>query len=253
MPSPVHVVDMTRIDISTPAEQVVSGSQDNDCFGAIDRAFTNYLGGSSEAFGTVMKLSGPFVRRAVHDCGVPSASVDDVMQMVWCRLINKASSVRDPRAVTAWLTTTARRESLRWLRRHKQESTDARTALSTKGTAAEPSRQVVGSVAVPGAGYWASTPGPTTAGSELLEPARIVELRERNALLREHIDRLPTKCQRILHAVADSARPDYRGLAEQLGIAVGSVGPTRSRCLRQLRESLAADPRWPGFAEKQSP
>lgn len=241
MPSSLHVVDANNITLTTHPGQSGPTSQNTDCFTSIGLAFTKYLGGSPESFGTLMHLGGPFVRRTVLDCGVPNASVDDVTQLVWCRLINKASSVRDPRAVTAWLTTTARREALRWLRRHQTES------RAVAGS--DPHAQVPNGTPGTPDGPWQVASGAGSHGNRAFEPAHVVEIRERNALLREHIERLPQKCQRILHAIADSARPDYKSLADQLGMAVGSVGPTRSRCLRQLRESLAADPRWTGFSE----
>jgi hypothetical protein len=44
--------------------------------------------------------------------------------------------------------------------------------------------------------------------------------------------------------IAFDDRPDYASLSTELGIAVGSIGPTRGRCLDKLRGLLAADPEW---------
>jgi hypothetical protein len=44
--------------------------------------------------------------------------------------------------------------------------------------------------------------------------------------------------------VAFAQDPDYASLSKELGMAVGSLGPTRRRCLDKLRVSLAADPAW---------
>jgi DNA-directed RNA polymerase specialized sigma24 family protein len=35
-------------------------------------------------------------------------------------------------------------------------------------------------------------------------------------------------------------------VAEALGMPVGSIGPTRGRCLAKLRAMLQADPGWSG-------
>ncbi|WP_206063205.1 hypothetical protein [Nocardioides sp. HDW12B] len=46
--------------------------------------------------------------------------------------------------------------------------------------------------------------------------------------------------------IAFADRPDYAHLAESLGMPVGSIGPTRGRCLAKLKDLLAHDPRWEG-------
>ena len=46
---------------------------------------------------------------------------------------------------------------------------------------------------------------------------------------------LPPRCQELLRIVAFVPRPDYDAVAARLGMARGSVGPSRSRCLDKLR------------------
>ena len=53
------------------------------------------------------------------------------------------------------------------------------------------------------------------------------------------VKQLPERCQRLLRIVAFDDRPDDRGLAEQLDMPVGSIGPTRGRCLAKLKALLA--------------
>lgn len=55
---------------------------------------------------------------------------------------------------------------------------------------------------------------------------------------------LDERCQRLLRIVAFDDRPDYAGLAKDLNMPVGSIGPTRRRCLDKLRSSLG---RWPAM------
>ena len=61
---------------------------------------------------------------------------------------------------------------------------------------------------------------------------------------RRHFNGLPERCRALLGIVAQVARPDYATVAEAMGMPVGSIGPTRGRCLAKLREMLLADPRW---------
>ena len=57
---------------------------------------------------------------------------------------------------------------------------------------------------------------------------------------------LDERCRRLLRVVAFEQRPDYAGLSEELGMPVGSIGPTRGRCLSKLRSALDAS----GFHEE---
>ena len=52
------------------------------------------------------------------------------------------------------------------------------------------------------------------------------------------VDELPERCRRLLRVVAFENRPDYARLATDLGMPVGSIGPTRGRCLAKLRVAL---------------
>jgi len=60
----------------------------------------------------------------------------------------------------------------------------------------------------------------------------------------QHVQDLPERCRRLLRVIAFADRPDYAGVAESLGMPIGSVGPTRGRCLAKLRAQLSADPAW---------
>ena len=59
-----------------------------------------------------------------------------------------------------------------------------------------------------------------------------------NARVWAAVDGLPERCRRLLRIVAFENRPDYAALAAQLGMPVGSIGPTRGRCLAKLRVAL---------------
>jgi DNA-directed RNA polymerase specialized sigma24 family protein len=49
---------------------------------------------------------------------------------------------------------------------------------------------------------------------------------------------LSERCQRLLRIVAFEQRPDYSRIAKDLGMPMGSIGPTRARCLSKLRDAL---------------
>ena len=58
------------------------------------------------------------------------------------------------------------------------------------------------------------------------------------------IGQLSARCQELLRIVAFAPRPDYATVAAALGMPVGSIGPTRGRCLAKLRALLGREPDW---------
>ena len=59
-----------------------------------------------------------------------------------------------------------------------------------------------------------------------------------------HVKELNPRCQALLRVVAFATKPDYAAISAALGMPVGSIGPTRGRCLATLRTALSNDPRW---------
>jgi hypothetical protein len=72
---------------------------------------------------------------------------------------------------------------------------------------------------------------PAVAGRDEEANAGLIE----RQLVREGLERLGGKCRELLEALfGSSGEPNYALLAERLGIRVGSIGPTRARCLEKL-------------------
>jgi hypothetical protein len=55
------------------------------------------------------------------------------------------------------------------------------------------------------------------------------------------VGKLSAPCQELLRIIAFVPRPDYQSVSAALGMPVGSIGPTRGRCLEKLRVLLADD------------
>ena len=135
---------------------------------------------------------------------------DDVAQSVWLRLVDQLDKVRDPAALPGWLATTTRRECWRVLRAaHGPEAAGC-------GLDAE------------------NIPDPQSgmAEDELLRA-------ERNAALREAFSRLPACSQQLLRLFMEDPPVPYAEISDRLGIPIGSIGPTRRRCLEKLRHDPA--------------
>jgi len=134
----------------------------------------------------------------------------DVAQLTWLRLLENLDRIRDPRRLAGWLATTCRRECLASLRRSRSSVTVDNEHMD-----------------------WLL--GGVTAADQPVLAA------EQYAALWQAFQRLSEWCQRVLRALvvdAEDGAPSYRLVASQLQTPVGSLGPTRARCLGQLRKLL---------------
>lgn len=177
-------------------------------------AFSAYRQGDHQQMGRLVDLLTPLLWQTARAQGVSGVAAEDVSQTAWLRLIDHADDIEQPRAVLSWMVTTVRREAWRQHKVAARDSTDLEAV-------AEPS---------------SVEPG----------PEQKVVLGERQRVLWQHVTQLSERCQHLLRVVAFADRPDYATIAASLNMPVGSIGPTRGRCLHSLRASLAEDPEWSG-------
>jgi RNA polymerase sigma factor (sigma-70 family) len=169
--------------------------------------------GDKQAWDALVERYAPLIWSICRRHRLGHADTDDVGQSVWLRLVNQLDRVRDPAALPGWLATTARRECLRVLG-------------ATQGPRGSLYALDVESLPDERAGL---------ADQGLLEA-------ERHAALREAFDQLPPNGKQLISLlIADPPLP-YADISAQLGIPVGSIGPTRSRYLDRMRRhpSVAA-------------
>jgi RNA polymerase sigma factor (sigma-70 family) len=141
------------------------------------------------------------------------ADAADAVQTTWLRLLENLDALRDPERVGSWLATSMRHECYDLLRR------TARVRVGAPGATDE----------------WATLPDP----ADPLDQALLRD--ERDAELWRAVGRLKPHCQRLLRVLVTDPPPSYADAAAALGMPLGSIGPTRQRCLSCLRELLAAD------------
>lgn len=175
--------------------------------------FRAYRSGDDARMGELVGLLSPILWHTARAQRLDRETAEDVVQSAWLALVRSSASISDPQAVLGWLITTVRRESWRVLKR------DGRSE-------------------------------PTEFNDEDVV-APITELPEERVLadddagrLWQHLARLPERCQALLRVIAFADRPDYAAVAHALGMPVGSIGPTRGRCLAKLRAQLSSDPTW---------
>jgi RNA polymerase sigma factor (sigma-70 family) len=134
------------------------------------------------------------------------ADADDVGQSVWLQLVEHLDKVRDPAALPGWLATTTRRECARVLR-------------AVRGPHA--------------AGYAVDAETIPDDQAQMAEQQVLVS--ERHAALREAFAHLPPCDQQLIALLIQDPPVPYAEIGARLGIPVGSIGPTRGRCLDKLR------------------
>jgi RNA polymerase sigma factor (sigma-70 family) len=166
------------------------------------RAWDGLVGGYARLVWTVARLH-----------GLSPSDAADVSQVTWLRLVEHIDGLREPERLGAWLATTARRESTRVARR---------AALHVPMEDPPEGR--------PGTG-----PDDTPADRRVL-------LAERDAMLWEAFGRLTPRCRELLGLllVTDDDL-NYAEVSELLDMPIGSIGPTRARCLACLRRTVTAD------------
>jgi RNA polymerase sigma factor (sigma-70 family) len=138
-----------------------------------------------------------------------SADSADVFQGTWLRLVEHLGDIRDAGRLGGWLATTARREALQLLRRTGRDMPV--DDMSTVSEAAN---------------------GVPTADEELLRT-------EDQRTLWSAFGQLPDNCQRLLRLLFAEPPALYADISTGLGIPLGSIGPTRSRCLASLEKRLS--------------
>jgi RNA polymerase sigma factor (sigma-70 family) len=140
------------------------------------------------------------------------ADAAEVVQTVWLRLLENLGRIREPEHLGGWLTTTARREAIRQLRLRGHELvTDDESRFDG---IAEPA------------------PGDDPVAAALRD--------DRDQRLWRAFAGLPERCRRLLRLLAVLA-PPYAEVAAAMDMPVGSIGPTRARCLERLRRLLRAE------------
>jgi RNA polymerase sigma factor (sigma-70 family) len=175
--------------------------------------FARFRAGDEARFAELVQLVTPILWHTARAQRLDRGTAEDVVQSTWLALIRNAGSIADPQAVLQWLIVTTRRDAWRVVKR----------AGRVEPREFEPDDTA-------------------TAPQDL--PEEQVLRSEGSDRLWQHIARLPERCQALLRVIAFADRPDYASVAEALGMPIGSIGPTRGRCLGKLRQQLAADPAW---------
>lgn len=162
--------------------------------------------GDASAWSALVDRFAPLVWSIARGYRLFDHDAADVSQTTWLRLSEHIGRLRDPERVGAWLATTASRECLALIRR-RQQQVPLEEGVLTEALDVDLSD------------------GP--AESTL----RAAESEE----LWRAFSKLPARSQLLLRLLFADPQPSYQEIASATGMPVGSIGPTRARCLQELR------------------
>lgn len=153
-----------------------------------------------------MDRFGQMVWSVARGFRLDDAMAKDVSQTVWLKLVENLDNIREPERLPGWLATTTRREALRIARARGR---DVLTEFS----------------------YDVEEPGPSL--DEML-----VEDEERRSVVAA-FKTLEDTCQQLLRLMIIEPALTYEEISEATGRPVGSLGPTRARCLDKLKAAIS--------------
>ncbi|MEO3855280.1 sigma-70 family RNA polymerase sigma factor [Acrocarpospora sp. B8E8] len=164
--------------------------------------------GEQNAWNELVEWYGPMVWSICKGYRLDRGDTDDVAQYVWMRAVEHLSQLKKPESLGSWLATIAKHECCRILgarRRYAnaEQPLDLDIAVDDRSPSVE----------------------------------QVVEEAEQNAILRAAFSRLPPSSQQMLSLLIQDS--SYHEISTQLGIPIGSIGPTRARCLAKLRNDPA--------------
>ena len=166
------------------------------------------LQGSEEAWSLLIDKYKALIYSIPVKYGLPSQEAADVFQATCAELLVRLPKLREPRALPKWLMQVAHHESYRWKRQQwRMVSRDAEPDLPEPHT-------------------------PPIAET-------IVQQTQEEQMLREAMSALTPQCRRLVELLFfETPARSYADVAKELGLAVGSIGFTRQKCMDRLRRQL---------------
>ncbi|MDF3301775.1 RNA polymerase sigma factor [Streptomyces tropicalis] len=189
--------------------------------GDVDRADVGALvrsavDGDAAAWKALVEGLSPLVWSVVRAHRLSDADGHEVYQTVWFRFAQHLGRIREPHKAGSWLASTARHECLRTIRSlNRLTVTDDPRLLDRVSEERTPEQS-------------------------LLDSEEAAAQSERIRRLWQEFEALGERCRQLLRVLMAAPPPSYQEVSAGLGIAVGSIGPLRQRCLRRLRARLDA-------------
>lgn len=161
--------------------------------------------GDQNAWNALVDRFGQMVWSVARGFRLDDATAKDISQTVWLKLIENIDSIDDPERLPGWLATTCRRESMRVSRRQER---DVPTVFE----------------------YDVEDPAPSMDDV-------LIDNEESRFMVRA-FQALDETCQQLLRLMTVEPALSYEDISEATGRPIGSLGPTRARCLEKLKTAI---------------
>ena len=172
------------------------------------RLVKDCLSGDEEAWSLLIDKYKALIYSIPVKYGLPPHDAADVFQATCTELLVRLPEIREPRALPKWLMQVAHHECYRWKRQQQR-------LVSRDGEPDLPEPET-----------------PPIAES-------VIQQTQEEQMLREAMSVLSAQCRRLVELLffETPSRP-YAEVAKELGLAVGSIGFTRQKCMERLHRQL---------------
>lgn len=170
--------------------------------------------GEEQAWALLVRRYQRLVYTIVLRVGLDQHAAADVFQTVFSRLLDHLPRIAQPDRLRAWIVTCAKREAL--LQRARARRT---VSLSPVEDAQGPSSTL-------------------ELADEAPLPEEVLSGLQQAHVVREALERMDERCRSLLVLMFQDEEPAYQEIARRMDMPVGSIGPTRARCLDKLRRML---------------
>ena len=184
----------------------MTSPSDAELIAALDRGASS----RGDAWSALVARHSPKMYGVARSFALDRATAEDLVQTAWLRLVERREQLRETASVGPWLCTVVRNEARKVVTRRRTVPTDPTDQGFERGALVDP---------------------PVESG---------LVARDRAAALRLAFARLGEECRQLLQLVTADPPLSYDEISAALGRPRGSLGPTRRRCLDQLRGHLPA-------------
>jgi RNA polymerase sigma factor (sigma-70 family) len=166
------------------------------------------LNGHEDAWTTLIAKYKNLIYSIPLKYGATPQDAADIFQAVCLELFNELPRLRKPDSLRSWLITVAAHQSFHWTRKLRRRAEDELPEVEGEMLGVDPSAELIAQV-------------------------------EREQALREAVAALPPRCQEMIRLLFyHQPQLSYKEVAARLGLATGSIGFVRGRCLKRLEKAL---------------
>lgn len=166
------------------------------------------LNGEEQAWSVLIAKYKNLIYSIPMKYGASREDAADIFQSVCLELVSELPRLRNTAAFRSWLITVTAHQSFHWKRKVRRRAEDELTDLEAEKLGTDPAPD-------------------------------LIDLVEREQILREAVARLPARCQELIRMLFYEHPPlSYSDVAQRLGLATGSIGFIRGRCLKRLQRTL---------------